>query len=198
MDPSHTAAGPGPDQILEMLRRGRGVLRAEAILCTIGGMAAVIFPVFASQGIELLLGVLCVVIGVLGILRSLAGGAEHRATTFGSAVLIGVLGALLLIWPFEGLEAITLVLAIGSLARGIADLTGFPHRSVVAPGMQVFSGLAGIAVGGLLLWWYPGDVTWAPGLLFGIQLIFVGMTLWALCAAVGSPVASPPDLDTAA
>ena len=189
---------PGPDEILDMLRKGRGVLRFEAALCTVGGMAAIIFPVFASQGIELLLGILCLLIGVLGIIRAIVGGVEHRAATFGSALLIGVLGALLLIWPFEGLKAITLLLAIGSLVRGAADLSGFPHRSAVAPGMQVLSGIAGIAVGGLLLWWYPGDVTWAPGLLFGIQLIFIGMTLWALCSAVGSPVATPPGMDEVA
>ncbi len=196
METASTA--PGPDQILQMLRKGRGILRFEAVLCTLGGMAAIIFPVFASQGIELLLGVLCLMIGLLGVIRSVAGGVEHRAATFGSAVLIGVLGALLLIWPFEGLEAITLLLAIGSLVRGFADLLGFPHRSTVAPGVQVLSGVAGILVGGLLIWWYPGDVTWAPGLLFGIQLIFIGMTLWALCGAVASPVARPPSMDAAA
>ena len=160
---------PTPAQVQELLRQGRGVLLFEAVICIVGGFFAILFPFFASAGIELMLGILCTMLGVLGVL--------------------------LLMWPFEGLEAITLVLAVSCLVRGIAELSGFPHRSVMAPGMQMISGVAGIVIAGLLFWWYP-DVLWAPGLFFGIQLLFFGMMLVTLWNIAGAPVANPPATNT--
>jgi uncharacterized membrane protein HdeD (DUF308 family) len=192
MADSVSATQPTPAQVQELLRQGRGVLLFEAVICIVGGAFAILFPFIASEGLALMLGVLCAMLGVLGIIRVISGGVEHRGATLVTSMMIGALGVLLLMWPFEGLEAITLVLAIASLVRGIADLSGFPHRSVVAPGMQIISGVAGIVVAGLLFWWYPGDVLWAPGLLFGIQLLFFGMMLMTLWNIAGAPVAKPP------
>ncbi|MDP6987402.1 MAG: DUF308 domain-containing protein [Phycisphaerales bacterium] len=184
---------PTPAQVQELLRQGKGLLLFEGIVCLLGGVLSIIFPAIASEGLELMLGVLAVMIGVLGLIRSCVGGAEHRGATAVSAILIGALGVLLLVWPFEGLEAITLVLGIVSLIRGVSDLTGFPFRSMTSPGLQVLSGIAGIAVAVMLFLWYPSDALWAPGLLFGIQLIFFGMTLLSLWNAVNGSVASPPE-----
>ncbi len=192
MSTSATPTQPTPAQVQELLRQGKGLLLFEGIVCLLGGIFAIIFPMIASVGLELVLGILAVMLGVLGLIRSVAGGVEHRAATAGSAILIGALGVLLLVWPFEGLEAITLVLGIVSLIRGISDLSGFPYRSLTAPGLQVISGIAGILVAVLLFCWYPDDALWAPGLLFGIQLIFFGMMLLSLRNAVSGPVASPP------
>jgi|TARA_B110000196_G_C21019629_1_gene602116 uncharacterized membrane protein HdeD (DUF308 family) len=186
---------PTPAQVQELLRQGRGVLLFEAVICIVGGFFAILFPFFASAGIELMLGILCTMLGVLGIIRVIAGGVEHRGATLVTSIVIGVLGVLLLMWPFEGLEAITLVLAVSCLVRGIAELSGFPHRSVMAPGMQMISGVAGIVIAGLLFWWYP-DVLWAPGLFFGIQLLFFGMMLVTLWNIAGAPVANPPATNT--
>jgi uncharacterized membrane protein HdeD (DUF308 family) len=195
MGDSMTGTQPTPAQVQELLRQGRGVLLFEAIICLVGGALAILFPVFASEGLELLLGVLCTMLGVLGIIRVIAGGVEHRGATLVTSIVIGVLGVLLLMWPFEGLEAITLVLAVGSLLRGIADVSGIPHRSVMAPGMQMISGIAGILVAVLLFWWYPNDALWAPGLLFGIQLLFFGMMLMTLWNVACAPVADPPSTE---
>jgi len=192
-----TPTRPTPAQVQELLRQGRGLLLFEGWVCLVGGLLAILFPVIASEGLELMLGVLAVMLGVLGLLRSVAGGVEHRLSTALSSILIGALGVLLLMWPFEGLEAITLVIGIVSLIRGLADLFGFPHRSVTSPGLQLISGVAGILVAGLLFLWYPSDVMWAPGLLFGIQLIFFGMMLLSLWSAVVGPTASPPETEVA-
>lgn len=188
-----TSIGATPAQVHELLRQGKGLILFEGVVCLLGGAFAVIFPFIASVGLELMIGILAVMIGVLGLLRSVAGGTEHRVATAISALLIGVLGVLLLLWPFEGLEALTLLLGIVSLIRGIADLTGFPYRSMTSPALQVISGVAGILVAAMLFAWYPSDALWAPGLLFGIQLIFFGMMLMSLWSAVNGAVASPPD-----
>ncbi len=192
-DMSQPTAEMTPSQIRDMLRQGRGVLFFEGIVCLVGGFGAIIFPVLATVGLEFLLGIVAVLLSILGFIRCFVGGAEHTGSTAAFAVLIGAIGVLLLAWPLEGLEAITLLLAAGSLIRGLADVSGFPARSVIAPGLQVISGIAGIIVAGLLILWYPSDALWAPGLLFGIQLIFFGMMLMSLWSAAVAPSADPPD-----
>ena len=183
-----------PSQVHRLLQQGRGLLLIEAIICLAGGALSVLFPVLASEGLEIMLGFICLGLGILSLIRSVMGGVEHRGATAATGVLLGVLGALLLIWPFEGLEALTLLLAAGVFVRGFADCTGVPHRSTIAPGLQIVSGIAGIIVGVLLVLWYPSDALWAPGLLFGIQLIFFGMMLYTLWVAVGGVIADPPSL----
>ncbi|MDP7070085.1 MAG: DUF308 domain-containing protein [Phycisphaerales bacterium] len=189
---SQPTAEATPSQIRAVLRQGRGVLLFEAIVCLLGGFGAIIYPVSASEGLELFLGVVAIMLAILGFIRCVVGGAEHLGSTAAFAVLIGAIGVMLLVWPFEGLKAITLLLAAGVMIRGISDVSGFPARSMTAPGLQVISGIAGIVVAVLLILWYPSDALWAPGLLFGIQLIFFGMMLLSLWSAVRGPEANPP------
>ncbi len=195
---SQTTAEATPSQIREVLRQGRGLLLFEGIVCLLGGFGAIMFPVLASEGLELFLGVVAILLSILGFVRCFAGGAEHIGSTLAFAILIGAIGVLLLVWPFEGLEAITLLLAAGSMIRGISDVSGFPARSVTSPGLQVISGIAGIVVAVLLILWYPSDAMWAPGLLFGIQLIFFGMMLLSLWNAISGPEANPPNTEVGA
>ncbi len=183
---------PSPAQVQELLRQGKALILFEGVICLLGGVLAILFPVVASEGLELFLGGLCAVLGVLGLVRCLVGGVEHRLATVVTSGLLLVLGVLMLLWPLEGLEAITLLLAAGSFIRGVADVSGFPARSVHAPGLQVISGLAGIVIAVLLALWYPSDALWAPGLLFGIQLLFFGMMLMSLWSVANTPVADPP------
>jgi uncharacterized membrane protein HdeD (DUF308 family) len=67
------------------------------------------------------------------------------------------------------------------------DLVGKPSRSSTNAGLQVISGIAGILLGILLLIWYPNDAEWAPGLLFGIQLLFLGFATLAVWNALDHP-----------
>ncbi len=190
--PSATSIGMSPSEIQQALRQGRGLLLFEAIVCLIGGLLAMAFPVIVSEGLEVFLGFLCAFLGVLGLVRCVVGGTEHLGSTAVTSVLMLILGALLLIWPFGGLEALTLLLAAASLVRGFADLFGLPTRSVTAPGLQVLSGMASLILGILLLLWYPSDALWAPGLLFGIQLIFFSLMMFSLWSVVRDPLVDPP------
>jgi uncharacterized membrane protein HdeD (DUF308 family) len=48
----------------------------------------------------------------------------------------------------------------------------------------MLSGVVGIVLAGLLMLWYPYDAIWAPGLLFGIELVFLSMPVLAVASAV--------------
>ncbi|MCH2136313.1 MAG: DUF308 domain-containing protein [Phycisphaerales bacterium] len=172
--------------IRDALRRNRGLLWVEGFALLLGGIAAIIFPVAGGMALETLIAVIALVAGAATLVRCCTGGFEHVGSALATGVLSMALGAALLLWPIEGLEALVLILAAFCLIRGIADVIGSPARSKVAPVLQVISGVAGIVIAALLLIWFPTDALWAPGLLFGIELVFLSLPVLAVANAVSS------------
>ena len=83
-----------------------------------------------------------------------------------------------------------LTMATFCILRGIMDMAGLPHRSSSTAGLQVFSGICGLVLGILLLLEWPSDAEWAPGLLFGVQLFFLGLGTLAVWNALDHPEVS--------
>ena len=176
--------GESSIDIRDVLRQHRGLLWCEGFTLLLGGIALIIYPLAGGMVLETLLGVIALLVGGASLLRGCLGGCEHRGSVLVTGFLAAVLGVALLVWPLEGLEAMVLLLAAFCLLRGIADLAGIPARSQVAPVLQIISGLAGVVLATLLLVWYPHDVLWVPGLLFGIELMFLAMPVLAVASAV--------------
>ncbi|MBG79597.1 MAG: hypothetical protein CMJ39_02660 [Phycisphaerae bacterium] len=180
---------------LDRMREARGIILIEAILFLLCGLfAAVISPLIASKFLILLMGWISIACGLALFIRCFAAGSGAKALDFINAILIGGLGVIFLAWPFESLEIVTLVLAVWCFLRGLMDLSGFPQRHQVAPGVQMFSGIASIVLAILLVIWWPSDALWAPGLLFGVQLFFMSIMLFAVWNALGDAgnQANPP------
>jgi uncharacterized membrane protein HdeD (DUF308 family) len=186
----HTVTG---EDVRDALHRGRGLLWFEGFMLLFVGVLAIVFPVATSFAIETVLGVIALVAGGIMLVRACTSGVEHRGGAVVSGVLMVALGGVLLAWPMDGLEAIVLLIAAFCLIRGISDLAGVPARSKVAPGLQMISGIAGIVLAILLVAWYPGDVAWVPGTLFGIELLFLSMPVLAIANAVSIAPARPVD-----
>jgi uncharacterized membrane protein HdeD (DUF308 family) len=183
--------------IRTVLHQGRAFLWMEGVLLLLGGVLAIAFPLAAAVAIETVLAVIALVIGGAAMARAAASCAEHARATFGTGVLGVLLGLALLLWPMQGLEVLVLLIAAFCLLRGLADVTGVPARSNIAPGVQIFSGLASVVLGVLLLIWFPADVLWAPGTLFGIELLFLALPVLAVANAVSvQPATAPSDTDS--
>lgn len=181
-----------PD-IQQAIRQHRWIFLAEGVLLILGGVTAVLLPVFASQVLSFALGVMSIVIGVFLSIRSLAfKGADDQMSTLITGVLFCIIGVIFIFWPFSGLEGLTLLLSAFCILRGIMDLTGKPSRRQATRGLQVVSGCAGLLLGLLLILWWPSDAMWAPGLLFGIQLFFLGLTVLAMWSALDHPLVKGP------
>lgn len=185
-----------PWEIRERMQQARGILLVEGIILLLCGLfAIVISPFLASTALILIMGWLAIVCGVLLFVRCFVGSAESQVMNVVNAFLITGLGVLFIIWPFASLEVVTLFLAGWCLVVGVMDVFGFPARSNVNPGVQFISGICGIVLAILLLIWWPSDALWAPGMLFGLQLLFMGFAILAARNAVGGNkggVASPP------
>ncbi len=184
------------DRILDIqqtIREHRWVFLAEGLLLLCAGIFSIGMSGIASELLAVGLGIMSLVVGIFLFTRSLtAGGGGDRGSTLVTGVLFCIIAVVLLFWPQAGLEGITLMLGVFCILRGIMDLSGKPSRSNKHGGLQVISGIAGIALGVLLLLNFPSDAAWAIGLIFGVQLLFMGFGVLVVWNALDHPVARGP------
>ncbi len=155
------------------------------ILLIAVGIAAIILPFAATLAIEILLGWILVIGGILRIIHSFW---TRRVGGFFLSLLAGILylgvGILLLLYPLQGILTLTLLLAILFLIEGICrTISSFQVRPTRNWGWVLVSGIAALVIAFLIWIEWPVSATWAIGLLVGINLIFSGWGMIMLSSA---------------
>ncbi len=162
-----------------------GWFLALGILFMLFGFLLMILPTFGSITFELLFGLLLLVLGI----SELALAFQARKWTGCIFLLLGgilsIIAAVILLFnPIGGLIAITLLLGLYLLIHG---LIGLFRAITLKPGYSwgwlLFDGLISILLGLLIISAWPMDSTWVVGLLFGIDLLFGGITFIMLSQA---------------
>ena len=161
----------------------RDTIRKRALLFLIQGAAlvlagvlALIFPVFSSTGVLVLLGWLLIVAGLVqGI--SLIGATQ--APYFWLELVVSVLGVLvgwlLISRPEAGLDAITLLMLLFFLVGGLQRVIfALMIRPMPDWGWVLAGGLVAILAALVLFANLPQASTWLLGVLLGVQLIATG------------------------
>jgi len=169
----------------------------EGIVLVILGIAAVLLPPIATFAVEIIIGWLLLLSGIIGLVSTFS---MQRAPGFWwslfSALLGIAAGVVLLRWPLSGVFSLTVVLTAFLTLEGIASIMlalthsrGFSGRW----GMLLLSGLVDLVLAGIILFGLPGTAVWAIGLLVGINLVFGGSALisMALHARSAVPASSP-------
>lgn len=144
------------------------------------GFVAIARPGLASIALTQLIGIFCVVSGVFLLGSALFGKTtRHRLWDLFSAALRIIVGVLFLVNVIKGLLALTLVLAAVFLAEGIAGVVLALKLKGKNPAWiwVLLNSIAAFVLGGMLLAKFPSDAIWAIGLLFGINSIFLGVSL---------------------
>lgn len=105
-----------------------------------------------------------------------------------AAIFIGLLsiaaGLFLLLFPLEGVVALTLVLIALFLAAGVVKCAyAWKLRDGKGWGWMLAAGLASLTFGVLIWTGLPGSAFWVLGLLVGIDLMLYGASLLALVIA---------------
>lgn len=167
------------DAMRDAIKRHSLWYMLQGILMIIAGLAALIFPLFSSVAIVLVLGWLLIISGVLqGISLIGARNVPHYWLQLISVVLSILIGFMFLRNPGGGLEALTLLLVIffivGGMARIVFALTIRPFQNW---GWILASGIIGVLLGIYLFASLPLTATWLLGFLFGIQLLCEGASL---------------------
>jgi len=151
----------------------------QGALMTLAGVVALLFPVFSSVTVVVMLGWLLIISGVFqGISLIGATNVPHFWLQLVSVALSIVIGALFLRNPGGGLLSLTLLLIVffmvGGMAKIIFALTIRPFPNW---GWVLASGLVGVLLS-LILWSnLPVAAGWLLGLLVGIQLVSEGLAL---------------------
>ena len=148
------------------------------------GLVAVMVPMVATVAVEIIVGWLILVSGVVGLATTFY---MRRAPGFWwslfSALIGTVAGVVLLLWPLNGALSLTLILTVFLAFEGIVSIMfALDHRRELSGrwGMMLLSGIVDLILAGFIFSGLPGTAAWAIGLLVGINLVFGGTAVIAM------------------
>lgn len=173
---------------MDWIKQHRWLFFFEGLLLILFGILAIGVPQVFTVGVTLFIGWLLIFSGIFQAFR----GWKTRETegfwpTLFSSVLNIIVGILLLTYPIQGVLSLTLLLTIFFLLEGIYKIY---LSLVIKPfpqwGWVFFSGIIALLLGIIILAGLPGTAAWSIGLLFGINMLFYGISLVALSLSVKS------------
>jgi len=165
-----------------LIEHGRGWLIALGIVQIILGAVALSVPVIASFAAVAVFGAVLLMNAICQMIHAVNVRSWARSTWYGlGGVLYAIAGLFVVIHPIAGALTLALTIAALSIADGILRIVfAAANRSVAGWGWLVAAGIGSGAVGIILLVGWPATALWATGLLFGLNLLFIGATQTAL------------------
>jgi uncharacterized membrane protein HdeD (DUF308 family) len=175
----------GPEgAIVNSLRAHWKFFLIEGIVLLILGAIAVGVPPVATVAVELFIGWLILLSGVLGLVMTFqTRGSPGFGWSLLSALLGIVVGIVLLMWPLSGVLSLTVMLTAFLTLEGVASIMyALAHRRESSSRweMMLVSGIVDLILAGLILAGLPGTAAWAIGLIVGVNLLFGGVALVAM------------------
>ena len=156
----------------------------EGIVLFILGLLAIIVPPIATIAVEVLIGWLLLMSGIVGLIATLRmRGSPGFAWSLISAILGIVAGIVLLGWPLSGALTLTMILTVFLVLEGVISiLYALEHRRGLSGrwGIMLFSGVIDLFLAGIIFAGLPGTAAWAIGLLVGVNLVFGGSAIIAM------------------
>ena len=153
---------------------------AQGIVMMVLGFLAVAVPNIATLAVEIFIGWLFF---IAGIFRAVSVWRSRQMPGFAwsllTAVLAIVLGLILILRPLAGVLTLTMVLVVFFVIEGIASIIGaIEHRQHLRSwGWVLFSGIVDLLLAYLIWAGWPSSAAWAIGLLVGINMLFLGLSL---------------------
>jgi uncharacterized membrane protein HdeD (DUF308 family) len=149
-----------------------------AILMIVVGLLAIFKPFAAGLGISMMLGWLIVFSGVLHLIYAFAAGGVGSflwRTLIGIVYIVG--GFYLVLNPQIALASLTLVVGIILIAEAVLQVIAFFQlREMPGSGWILLDGIVTLLLGILILYPFPGSSQWAIGTIFGVNVLFSGIT----------------------
>ena len=170
--------------------RSRSWMVALGIVTIIMGSAAILFPLFGSIAVAIVIGFTFVIAGIAQIIAAFSYPKWGvRILTFIVGVLCLVAGVFLLANPVEGIFALTIVVAAIFLVEGILKtIYAFRMRPLTGWGWLLFDGILSVVIGLMIRVQFPSSALWALGILAGISILISGWTMVMLGVAIGKLV----------
>ena len=153
---------------------------AQGIVMMVLGFLAVVEPNIATLAVTLFVGWLFLIAGVF---RAASAWHSRQMPGFGWSILTALLsvalGVILILRPLAGVLTLTMVLVAFFIVEGIASILGaIEHRQHLRSwGWVLFSGIVDLFLAYLIWAGWPSSADWAIGLLVGINMLFLGLSL---------------------
>jgi uncharacterized membrane protein HdeD (DUF308 family) len=156
----------------------------EGIVLVVLGLIAIVVPPIATLAVEILLGWIFLISGVLGLITTFwMRQAPGFWWSLVSAVLGIAAGIVLLAQPLSGVLTLTLILIVFFTVEGVASIMfALEHKRELTGrwGFMLASGIVDLVLAGIIFAGLPGTAAWAIGLLVGINMVFGGSALIAM------------------
>ena len=174
--------------LIEMQRTIGETIRAhwrmyvfQGVVMIVLGVLAIAAPAFATITVDIYVGWLFLISGVLGLIAMFsARNVPGFLWTVITAVLSIVVGAVLLWKPVEGALSLTIVLIAFFIVEGVFQAAAaLIYRDAIPStwGWLLASGVADLALAAIIIAGWPGTAAWTLGLLVGVNLLTTG---WAV------------------
>ena len=156
----------------------------EGIILLGLGLTAVVLPPIATFAVEIVIGWLLLISGIVGLITTLRmHNTPGRSWSLISAILGIAAGIVLLRWPLSSTISLTLILSVFFLIEGIASIFyALEHRRELSGrwSWMLFSGVIDLILASIIFIGLPGTAAWAIGLLVGINMVFGGLAVIAM------------------
>jgi len=156
----------------------------QGAVMAILGVIAICAPVAATIAVDIYVGWLLLISGVIGLITIVSTHHVHAFLwSLVTAALSVAIGVLLILKPIEGAVSLTIVLTAFFIAEGIfqtAVAIAARHAMVGTSVWMLLSGIADLVLAAIIIAGWPGTAIWALGLLVGVNLLTSG---WAVVMA---------------
>jgi len=172
---------------IEEIRSSWGWFLTLGILFMLLGAVCVIGDVSATFATVLVFGWMLLFSAIFGLVHAFRthSGQGFLLSLF-SALFRGFIGYLLIRHPLAGAASLTLILASFLIVAGLFRAIGAGMLKFPRWGWSVFSGIASLGLGIMLLAQLPVSSVWFIGFAIGLDLIFDGASLIGFATSVHS------------
>lgn len=164
---------------MDAIAKHWGLYLFEGILFVLLGILAIALPGFFTLGLELLIGWLFIISGIIEGYRYFKTHdiPGHTASIL-SAILYLIIGVLLLVYPLAGILSLTMLLTVFFILEGIAKVyLAFKLKPLRHWGVLLFNGIIALIMAAIIIGGWPLSAVWVIGLLVGINMLFFGFSL---------------------
>lgn len=161
----------------------------EGVIIALIGAAAIAVPGVFTLSLEIVLGWLLIISGAVELFKA---WQERHLNSYLWPFFVGLLnivvGVLLLMNPMAGIITLTLLLIAYFILSGILLLAwSFQVKPRKMWWLLALNGLLAFAMAAILIAGWPQSAVWAIGLLFGINMLFTGISIISIASHLPSP-----------
>lgn len=154
---------------------------AQGVVMTILGMLSVVWPQISTVAVDLYVGWLFLLSGVVGVIALFFAPTVSSFLWALLTTALSLLVGVLLVWhPVEGAASLTLVLIAFFLVEGVFQtVLSFSYWNVFPKswGWMLVSGITDLILVAIIVKGWPASASWALGVVVGANLITSGVAM---------------------